>query len=85
MIAKQVQVTEPVARHIIQRMGETGQPPERNALAVNVGTDEYLNVLREEYLEPIRQHGRNSSFKLVQAPFGGGKTQFLHCLREVAW
>lgn len=85
MIARQQQVTEAVARHIVQRMGETGQPPERNALAVNVGTDEYLEVLRTEYLEPIRQYGRNSSFKLVQAPFGGGKTQFLHCLREVAW
>lgn len=85
MIARQQQVSESVARHIVQRMGETGQPPERNALAVNVGTDEYLDVLREEYLDPIRQHGRNSSFKLVQAPFGGGKTQFLHCLREVAW
>ena len=47
MIARQEQVTEPVARHIVQRMGETGQPPERNALAVNVGTDEYLDVLRK--------------------------------------
>ncbi len=78
-------VTPADARHIVQRMGETGQPPERHALAVNVGTDAYLEVLRHEYLEPIREHGRNSSFKLVQAPFGGGKTQFLHCLREVAW
>ena len=85
MIGKEQEVTEAVARHIVQRMGETGQPPERNALAVNVGTDDYLEVLRAEYLEPIRQYGRNSSFKLVQAPFGGGKTQFLHCLREVAW
>ncbi|MEQ8764082.1 MAG: DUF2791 family P-loop domain-containing protein [Planctomycetota bacterium] len=79
------EITPSVARHIIQRMGETGQPPERHALAVNIGTDAFLEVLKGEYLEPIREHGRNSSFKLVQAPFGGGKTQFLHCLREVAW
>ena len=79
------EITSATARHIVQRMGETGQPPERGALAVNVGTDEYLEVLRTEYLVPIAQTGRNSSFKLVQAPFGGGKTQFLHCLREVGW
>ena len=78
-------VSAHAAKHIIQRLGETGQPPERGALAVNVGTDEFLRVLRDEYLVPMKEFGRNSSFKLVQAPFGGGKTQFLHCLREVAW
>jgi hypothetical protein len=72
------------ALHIIQRMGETGQPPERDALAVNVGTQGFLDVLREEYMLPIRELGRGSSFKLVQAPFGGGKTHFLHCVRECA-
>ncbi len=72
-------------RRILHRMGETGQPPERGALQVNVGTDELLDVLRREYLVPIRESGRNSAFKLVQAPFGGGKSQFLHCLRELAW
>jgi len=66
-------------------MGETGQPPERGSLHVNVGTDETLDLLRSEYLEPIRETGRNSSFKLVQAPFGGGKTHFLHTLREIGW
>lgn len=74
-----------LARSIVQRMGETGQPPERGSLHVNVGTDETLDLLRSEYLEPIRETGRNSSFKLVQAPFGGGKTHFLHTLREIGW
>ena len=74
-----------LARHILGRMGETGQPPERGALEVNIGTDHYLEALRREYLMPMREMGLNSTFKLVQAPFGGGKTQFLHCLREVAW
>ncbi|MEZ6003392.1 MAG: DUF2791 family P-loop domain-containing protein [Planctomycetota bacterium] len=73
------------ARSIVERMGETGQPPERGALAVNVGTEEVLDVLLREYLIPIREEGRNSSFKLVQATFGGGKTHFLHCLREIGW
>jgi len=74
-----------LALSILQRMGETGQPPERGSLHVNVGTEETLDLLRTEYLEPIRETGRNSSFKLVQAPFGGGKTHFLHTLREIGW
>ncbi len=74
-----------LARHILHRLGESGQPPERGALNLNVGTDHYLEALRREYLIPIRESGLNSTFKLIQAPFGGGKTQFLHCLREVAW
>ena len=73
------------ARHIIHRMGETGQPPERGALFVNVATNDILETLRVEYLKQMRESGRNSSFKLVQAPFGGGKTQFLLSLREIAW
>lgn len=74
-----------LALSIIDRMGQTGQPPARGALEVNVGTQPLLDLLREEYLVPIRELSRVSAFKLVQAPFGGGKTHFLHCLREVAW
>lgn len=77
-------LTQEEAAHIVHRMGESGQPPEYRALAVNVGTGDVLAVLRDEYLLPIKEAGRNSSFKLVQAPFGGGKTQFLRCLRELA-
>ena len=73
------------ARHIVQRMGESGQPPERAALAVNVGTQALLDGLTEEYLRPLAEGSGCSSFKLVQAPYGGGKTQFLHCLRERGW
>ncbi|MFQ5654617.1 MAG: BREX system ATP-binding domain-containing protein [Planctomycetota bacterium] len=74
-----------LAKQMLHRMGETGQPPERGALRVNVGTGETLDLLREEYLLPIREAHLNSTYKLVQAPFGGGKTHFLHCLRETAW
>lgn len=74
-----------LARHILDRMGSGGQPPERGALFVNVATQGILDTLRDEYLRPIRASGRNSTFKLVQAPFGGGKSQFLQCLRELAW
>ena len=78
-------LTPDLARHILDRMGSTGQPPERGARYVNVATEEILQVLCDEYLRPMKESGRNSTFKLVQAPFGGGKTQFLHCLRELAW
>ena len=74
-----------LARHILDRMGSVGQPPERGARFVNVATEKILDTLRDEYLRPIKESGRNSTFKLVQAPFGGGKSQFLHCLRELAW
>ena len=79
------QVDPTMAQMILQRMGETGQPPDRGTLAVNMGTDEVLEILRDEYLIPMRESGRNSSFKLVEAPFGGGKTHFLFCLREIGW
>lgn len=73
------------AARIFDRLGSTGQPPERGANLVNVGTDELLEVLVHEYLRPIKEGVGNSTFKLVQASFGGGKTQFLHCFRERAW
>ena len=78
-------LTPELARHILDRMGSTGQPPERGARLVNVATGDLLDIIREEYLRPMKETGRNSTFKLVQAPFGGGKTHFLHCLRELAW
>jgi hypothetical protein len=78
-------MTPDMARHVLDRMGSTGQPPERGARHVNVATEELLDIIKDEYLVPMKASGRNSTFKLVQAPFGGGKTQFLHCLRELAW
>lgn len=78
-------IEQALAQRIISRMGETGQPPERGALHVNVGTGQLLEALRREYLELIRQSGFNSTFKLVQGPFGAGKSHFLACFRELAW
>ncbi len=72
-----------VAAHIIQRLGEGGQPPEFGLGRINVGNESYLNVLEHEYFNSLLKFG--SSFKLVQGYFGGGKTHFLHCVRELAW
>ncbi len=74
-----------LAQHILGRLGEAGQPPEVGIAHVNVGNETYLRVLEEEYLRPLVEEGRGSSFKLVQAYYGGGKTHFLHCVRERAW
>lgn len=74
-----------LARHVLDRLGQTGQPPERGLELIDVGNGRRLAVLEREYLEPIALHGRGSTFKLVQAAYGGGKTHFLLCVRERAW
>jgi len=72
-----------LARHIIQRLAEGGQPPELGIQYINVGNESYLKVLENEYMNRILKGG--SSFKLVEGYFGGGKTHFLYCVRELAW
>lgn len=74
-----------IANHILSRMGEIGQPPERGIQLINVGNEEYLEVLRREYLHRLLTEARGSAFKLVQGYFGGGKTHFMHCVRDLAW
>ena len=74
-----------VARQILQRVGEIGQPPEVGIEYLNVGNETLLDVLDREYLGPIARDGRGSSFKLVQAYFGGGKSHFIFCVRQRAW
>lgn len=77
-------LTRPMAQRILQTLGESGTPPERGLRFLNVGNESYLEVLRKEYLEGLLPAG-GSTFKLVQAYFGGGKTHFLLYLREMAW
>lgn len=78
-------LTRGMAAHILQRMGEAGQPPEQGIRFVNVGNEGYLEVLDREYLDLLLRQARGSSFKLVQGYFGAGKTHFLHCVRDLAW
>jgi hypothetical protein len=75
-------ISRDTAAHIIQRLGESGQPPERGVEAINVGNESYLEVLEQAYFEDLLAGG--SSFKLVQGYFGGGKTHFLYCVRDMA-
>lgn len=78
-------LAQQMARRILQRMGEAGQPPEQGIRFVNVGNETYLQVLDKEYLELLLGEVGGSSFKLVQGYFGAGKTHFLYCLRDMAW
>jgi hypothetical protein len=78
-------LSQALARDVLARVGEIGQPPEVGIEYLNVGNQTLLNVLEREYLGPMARERRGSSFKLVQAYFGGGKTHFLYCTRNVAW
>ena len=78
-----LELSESLANHIIQRLAEGGQPPELGINHINVGNESYLEVLQREYFQRILRGG--SSFKLVEGYFGGGKTHFLYCVKEMAW
>ncbi|MFW5966872.1 MAG: BREX system ATP-binding domain-containing protein [Persicimonas sp.] len=71
-----------ICSHVLQRLGESGQPPEYGVELINVGNESYLEILEEEYFGSLLDGG--ASFKLVQGYFGGGKTHFLYCVRDMA-
>ena len=78
-------LTPALARDILARVGEIGQPPEVGIEHLNAGNLSLLRVLEREYVAPIANERRGSTFKLVQAYFGGGKTHFLYCVRGMVW
>ena len=73
-----------VAKQIIMKLGQSGEPPEIGSVHFSAGLDTYLKVLDEEYLDGVLKDGM-SAFKLVLGDYGAGKTHFLYCLREKAW
>jgi hypothetical protein len=78
-------VSRAIAQQILQRLGQSGQPPEIGIEHLNVGNERLLDVLDREYLEPIATNGHGSSFKLVQGWYGAGKSHFLYVIRQRAW
>jgi len=77
-------INQSVAKQIIMKLGQSGEPPEIGASHFSAGLDSYLKAVEEEYLEGILKEGM-SAFKLVLGDYGAGKTHFLYCLREKAW
>ena len=77
------------AKVVIRSLGTSGQPPRIGARLINVGTEQFLHHLEEEYLKdhclPIDGMDGGGTCKWVEADYGNGKTQFLRCLQEVAW
>ncbi len=77
-------VTTLQAQLIIHTLGATGNPPQYGVLHFTVGLDKILRVINSKYLVNLIKNG-GSSFKVVEAPYGEGKTHFLFCIRELAW
>lgn len=73
-----------IARRIIDTVGANGIPPQYGFQFFTAGLDPYLAVIEEEYLSDFVQQG-GSAFKMVVGVFGGGKTHFLYCVRDIAW
>ena len=73
-----------VARSIIDRVGGPGTPPEYGFQFFTAGLDPYLDLIGDEYLSSFIKQG-GAAFKMVVGVYGGGKTHFLFCLRDLAW
>jgi len=72
------------ARKIIEIVGGQGNPPEYGFQYFTAGLDNYLETIDEDYLGSFVKDG-GSAFKMVIGVYGGGKTHFLYCIREIAW
>jgi len=73
-----------IARRIIDTVGANGIPPEYGFQFFTAGLDPYLSVIEDEYLSTFITQG-GSAFKMVVGEYGGGKTHFLYCVRDLAW
>jgi len=81
---KNTKLDSNTARKIIEIVGGQGNPPEYGFQYFTAGLDGYLNVIDEEYLSSFIKDG-GSAFKMIVGIYGGGKTHFLYCIRELAW
>ena len=80
----ELDLTKIEARRIVETLGANGTPPEYGFQYFTAGLERYLNVIEEEYLSSFIEQG-GSVFKMVVGAYGGGKTHFLYCLRDLAW
>lgn len=78
-------MTPEVARDLWASLAEHGRPEVQAAEAIpiyTVGIDPWIERLTKTYLQDLSR--RHAHFKLVLAPYGGGKTHFLLSLRNRA-
>ncbi len=78
------ELSQKQARMIIESVASNGTPPEYGIEFFTAGLDDYLSVMKEDYLESYIADG-GSAFKLVVGVYGGGKTHFLYNVRNLAW
>ena len=74
----------PLARQIIEILGQSGTPPAKGVSFYNVGNESLLNTIDKNYLGSYLPDG-GAVFKLVIGDYGSGKSHFLYCVRDRAW
>ena len=78
-----------VAKEVIESLRASGQPPKLGARWINVGTDKLLGQIVSDFLEDqcIRDASRDGGAwcRWIEGDYGTGKTQFLRCVRDLAW
>ncbi|MCX7013843.1 MAG: DUF2791 family P-loop domain-containing protein [Candidatus Sumerlaeota bacterium] len=77
-------LTQIIARRIVESVGQSGTPPESGFQYFTAGLEPYLNCLETDYFSSYIRDG-GSAFKMVEGVYGGGKTHFLYCVRDLAW
>jgi hypothetical protein len=76
-------LTSADARDILETLAQYGIPPNEGTEAFTEGFGPALDAFDQRYFKTLLPAGK-SGFKLVQARYGGGKTHFLFCLRDLA-
>lgn len=79
-----MELSQDIAKMILKPIRESGIPPKYGLEFFSSGFETVFNILEKEYLQDIIKNN-GSSFKLVSASFGGGKTHFTYQFREIAW
>jgi P-loop Domain of unknown function (DUF2791) len=74
----------PLARQIIETLGQSGTPMPKGVSFYNVGNESLLNAIDTHYLGSYLADG-GAVFKLVVGDYGSGKSHFLYCVRDRAW
>jgi hypothetical protein len=74
----------PLARQIIETLGQSGTPMPKGVSFYNVGNESLLNAIDTHYFGSYLADG-GAVFKLVVGDYGSGKSHFLYCVRDRAW